>query len=115
MIAAAAGLVGGVLCFFLWMVGLFILGAFMLVAISLAVLGVIDVNPPDWVQWVVVAVAAAIGGILALLLQKPVVIVATSFNGAFSVLSGVAFFLKEDYSTALEQLRTYILALMFAS
>jgi len=82
------GIVGAVLAAVLFKVGVFILGA---AGGALAALALLSAPRP----LVLVAVAVA-GGILTLLLQKPLVSIATAFIGAWGVVAG-AFHLAGWY------------------
>jgi len=84
--ALAGGLVGAVLLFFAY---------FVAIALAGAGLGVLLVNlgwgrfsfggdPP----WTLVLLFAALGTIVALLLQRYVIIIATAFSGAWTILIG---------------------------
>jgi len=85
-----AGVVGGIIGVFimikLFQVGIFIIGAifgYTLGALLIAAAG----YQPDTV---LLALAAILGGIIALLLQRPMIILSTAFSGAWLVILGVA-------------------------
>lgn len=92
--ALVGGVVGAVLLFFAYFVGIALVGAGVgaLVAnVGWAKFSTLD--PP----WVMVLLFAALGTVAALILQRHVIIVATAFGGAWTLLLG-AFALLGDGS-----------------
>ena len=93
-LAALIGLFLGGMCgafalFFLYRAGVFILG---MLGAALIAHNFLDARPETWIPLVVVGVAI-VGGLIALLLERPVVLLATAAIGAWIVVSGVAYFM----------------------
>jgi hypothetical protein len=80
------GLIGGGLAAGLYVVGVFLIGALFggMAASTLLALG--GGTPQGWV----VAILAIAAGILAVILQRPMLIVVTSFLGAWWAVTGIA-------------------------
>jgi hypothetical protein len=99
VVAILAGLVGGVigasLMIVLYYIGIFLMGAFFGGLIGTAVFMAIQ-NHPEPVAWLIFAVIstilAIIAGVLALIFQKLMIIIATAFAGAWGVVTGIAYF-----------------------
>jgi hypothetical protein len=87
MIVAAlvGGLAGSLLLFFAYFVGIALVGAGLGAFILQAAWGRFQAGDPPWG---VVLAAAAVGTIIALLLQRYVIIVGTSFSGAWMIILG---------------------------
>ena len=83
-----AGVVGAALFVVLYYIGVFVIGASLAVflAVGLGIVANVQPLPP-----LALLIAAAIGGVLALVLQKFVIILSTAFSGAWSVVSGIAW------------------------
>lgn len=95
-----AFIVGGILCGFLaiclywpavFLVGV-LAGAMLAVLINTSVAYKIAPNHPGIVLLVLAIVLGIVGGILAVKFERPVIILATSFAGAFLIMWGVGFF-----------------------
>jgi len=89
------GLLLGLLAMWLVKAGVFLIGAMLGVCISYAFRSlIVTVFPtqPEWVFYVVCGVLAAIFGILAIFLEKPIIIVATSFGGSFGFVYSIGYF-----------------------
>jgi hypothetical protein len=92
MILAAAvggGVVGAAAFYVLHLLCVFLLGAgagYGLTVLGFALAG----HTP---HYVVVVLGAAVGGVVALLLRKPVIIIVTALSGAWAVASGALYFL----------------------
>ena len=104
---AIGGLIGGIAgafaLFFLYKTGIFFLGLLGAVLVAHTLL---DVRPEAWVPVAVLA-AGVIGGLLALWLQRPVIMVLSAAIGAWFIVAGMAFFFMgadwlEEYSVSLE-------------
>ena len=76
-----AGLMAG-----LYIVGVFLIGALFgsMAASALFALG--GGGPPDWA----VVILAIVAGVLAVLFQKPMIVIVTSFGGAWWAVTGIA-------------------------
>lgn len=86
--AALGGAAGALAFFFLYKVGIFSLG---LLAAAICAHNVF-VGEGEWAPWASVGVGVA-GGILALLIERPVMMTATAVIGAWLMVSGVVHFL----------------------
>ena len=92
VVALLAGLVGGfigaALMVLLYFVGIFLLGAFVGAALGTMLFAMAETNPIPFVLFIL----AAIVGVLALVFQKFMIIIATAFGGAWNVVIGIAYF-----------------------
>lgn len=86
VLGAAAG---GVLMVVAYYVGVFCAGAVFAATIAAVLTGASTENP----QLIAVIPAAIIGGMLALVLQKLLIILATSFMGSLTTVTGAAYFI----------------------
>ena len=101
-IACGVGLCAGLLLLFLQVVAIFLLGACGGFVLGIYVQsfvggGLID---NEIGKWCFIAGLAAVGGIIALLLAKFVIILVTSFGGAFAVVIAVDTWAGGELSTA---------------
>jgi hypothetical protein len=87
----AAGLVGGVAgalaLFFLYKSGVFLLG---LTGVGLIARGLLAPVAEPWAPWAVVAAAIA-GGLIALMLERPLLVIATAAIGSFIVIYAFSY------------------------
>ena len=104
-IAVLAGLVGGaigaVLMVALYFLGVFVLGALvggLLGAVAAAALGLQGES-----ALLVVGVLGLLGGVLAVVFQKLMIIISTAFSGSWSMVSGAAYFLVDLNPLAVAQ------------
>jgi Domain of unknown function (DUF4203) len=88
--ALVGGLVGSVLLFFAYFVGIALIGAGLGVFIVHAAWARLSTGEP---QWMIVLLFAAIGTVVALVLQRYVIIVSTAFSGAWTMIIGVLAFM----------------------
>ena len=92
-IAILAGLVGGiigaVLLVAFYFIGIFLLGAWLGSLLGVLLTG----GGGSTVETVIILVLAVIGGIVAVMLQKLMIILSTSLSGAWGIVSGVFHFL----------------------
>ena len=92
IIALVSGLVGGIigaaLMVVLYFVGIFLIGAFLGGVLGTVLFAVAETYPEP----VVLLILAVITGVIALIFQKFMIIVATGFGGAWSVVTGIAYF-----------------------
>ena len=86
--ALLGGIAGGLALLFLYRTGIFFIG---LVAAALAAQALLSDRSEPWVMWAVIG-AGAVGGLLALVLERPAMTCATAALGAWMVVCGVAFF-----------------------
>ncbi|MDK1020603.1 MAG: TMEM198/TM7SF3 family protein [Candidatus Hydrogenedentes bacterium] len=83
------GLCGAFALYFLYRTGVFFLG---LMGTALISHNVLAAQPDTWIPLVVLGLAVA-GGLFALLIERPVILLATAALGAWMVVSGVAYFI----------------------
>jgi hypothetical protein len=83
----AGGAVGATLLVYLWKAGVFVLGAGFGAAVLTGVYRSVSGEKPEPVLLVA---AGALGGTIALLLKKPLIVLGTAFGGAFAAAIGVA-------------------------
>ena len=84
--ALIGGLIGAGLMAGLYVVGVFLIGALFGAMVALALFGIGGSTPPGWI----VLVVAIVAGMLATVLQKPMIVIATAFGGAWWAVSGLA-------------------------
>lgn len=99
----AIGLIGGFLAFFLFSVGLSLLGALGGGSLAMFLLswrsqGLIT---SETGRAIFIAVFAVLGAIAMHFLQKPAVIVASSFGGSYLLFTGIDVFTKTGFNAAL--------------
>ncbi len=89
MVAAGivGGIAGGTAFYFVYRAGVFCLG---LLAVAIAAHNVLTGRPEAWAPWAVLG-AAVLGGLVALWLERPVMVIATSAIGAWLAVHGVSF------------------------
>ncbi|MBI4661532.1 MAG: DUF4203 domain-containing protein [Verrucomicrobia bacterium] len=81
-----AGFIGAALLVALYFVGIFLFGAILGGVVGGAVFAIAQTHPEP----VVLLVFVAVGGVIALISQKLMIIVSTAFSGAWSVVLGIA-------------------------
>lgn len=84
----AGGLIGAALMVALYYVGVFIVGAILGGVLGVVLSGAAGSSPEP----AVLLILAIIGGVVALIIQKFMIILSTSFGGAGSIVLGIAFF-----------------------
>jgi len=87
--ALLGGLAGALALFFLYHVGVFSLG---LLGGLLIAFNVIADSPEPWAPWAILGAGAA-GGLIALLIERPIITIATGALGAWMVVCGIAHLL----------------------
>lgn len=91
-VALLAGIVGGfigaALMVVLYFIGIFLIGALLGGVLGTVLFAVAGSNPEP----AVLLILAVITGVVALIFQKFMIIVSTGFGGAFSVVTGIAYF-----------------------
>jgi hypothetical protein len=101
--AVAGGVVGAAAFYVLHVLFVFLLGAGAGAGLTVAGFAVAGHAP----HYVAVVLGATVGGVVALLLRKPVIIVLTALSGAWAVASGALYFLgyglTEEQITLLQQ------------
>lgn len=83
------GMCGAFALYFLYRTGVFLLG---LMGTALIAHNVLSAQPDTWIPVAVIGVAI-LGGLVALLLERPVILLTTAALGAWMVVSGVAYFI----------------------
>jgi len=84
--AVIGGIVGAALMVLLYLVGVFVVGAVAGMLLANAVGAVLGIDMPT----LVVIILAVVVGIVALILQRVVLVLATAFSGAWAVVGGGA-------------------------
>jgi hypothetical protein len=95
VLVISAGLVGGiigaVLVVAFYFIGIFLLGAWLGSLLGILLTG----GGESTVATVILLVLAVIGGIVALTLQKLMIVISTALSGAWAIVSGVIHFLGD--------------------
>lgn len=89
----AGGLAGAFIMYTLYIVGVFAIGAALGFMTASYVFGIMNAAP----VMIVLIAAALLGGVLAAVLQKPMLILATAFGGAYAAVTGVAYLLLKNF------------------
>jgi hypothetical protein len=90
-ITVIAGLLGGFLGSWL-LVAIFFVGLFLIGALFGGMVGIVLMSPIHGrVEIVALIGLAVIGGVVAIVFQKFMIILATSFSGAWAIVAGVAY------------------------
>ncbi|HKQ33371.1 MAG TPA: DUF4203 domain-containing protein [Thermodesulfobacteriota bacterium] len=89
----AGGLAGAFIMYTLYIVGVFAIGAALGFMTASYVFGIMNTAPVT----IVLIAAAVLGGVLAAILQKPMLILATAFGGAYAAVTGVAYLLLRNF------------------
>jgi len=90
----SGGLIFAAILLFLYSAGVFLVGVIFGILVSTGISGVLNLNTSP-IFYVVPALA---GGILALLLQRFMLILITSFTGAWVAVMGSLFILSSDFN-----------------
>lgn len=85
----AGGVIGAVLVVTFYFIGIFLLGAWLGGLLGILLTG----GGESTVATVIILVLALIGGIVALMLQKLMIVISTALSGAWAIVSGVFRFL----------------------
>ncbi|KAM7447183.1 hypothetical protein ABFA07_004615 [Porites harrisoni] len=98
-ISVGVGVIAGLLTLCFFYVGLFLLGASMGWFVGMALLTLlykhsVYLSEHNWLPYIVLSAFAIVGGILILYIQKAVIIISTSFMGAFKFVNGVDYFVE---------------------
>jgi hypothetical protein len=72
----------------LYYVGIFFIGAFLGSIVGSFFYAVVEIGPEP----ITILIAAVITGIIALVIQKFMIIVSTSFGGSWLIVTGIAYF-----------------------
>lgn len=101
-----AGILGGFVSVWLWKVALVSLGVLGGLGLALYTMSWKSnglISNTTW-RTVFITVLAAVGGITAIFLETPIIVLTTSVIGALSLSSGIDAFLDTGFNKALEQL-----------
>lgn len=90
----AGGCVGAYIMYLLYIVGVFVIGAALGFMVVSFIFGLMNENP---VPWMVITSSAA-GGILAVLFQRPMIVIATSFGGSYAAVTGISYLLMRNFN-----------------
>ena len=112
------GVLGAILCFSMWKFSLFLMGASgAYIAASLALLGTMEYHlgfgnlfDPTMISWVVQTIISSVafaGGVLALMFERPIIIISTSCIGALLLASGLDLFLETGFDPLLLELALF--------
>ena len=83
------GMCGAFALYFLYRTGVFLIG---LMGTALIAHVVLAAQPDTWIPFAVVGIAV-VGGLFALLIERPIILLATAALGAWMVVSGVTYFI----------------------
>jgi hypothetical protein len=86
------GVIGAVLMIVLYFVGVFLLGAWLGSLLGVLLTG----GGGGTVETVIILALAVIGGIVAVMLQKLMIIISTALSGSWGIVSGIFHFLGGD-------------------
>mmetsp|Transcript_747 Transcript_747/g.1722 ORF Transcript_747/g.1722 Transcript_747/m.1722 type:complete len:244 (-) Transcript_747:73-804(-) len=91
LIAILAGLVIALLALCIWPIGVFLTGAWAGFLIGCVIMSTVNggLIQVDWGAYLFLSLMALLCGILAVILQRPVVILATAISGAYLFLAGI--------------------------
>ena len=84
------GVAGAFALTFLYKVGIFLLGS---IGGGIASHAFLHTRPESWIPFVIIGLAT-VGGLLALLIEPPIIMLATAIIGAWMVVSGVSYLLE---------------------
>jgi hypothetical protein len=105
--ALIGGAIGAVLLIFVYFIGVFLLGALMGLLLGSYIAQA--VGGGDNVILIAAIVLALVGGILALILQRAVIIIATAISGAYSIVWGIALLVSPGVVTRMLSGQTAIM------
>lgn len=102
-ISVAVGLIAGLLTLCIFYLGLFVLGAAMgwfvgMVCLPLLYKHAEFLSEHDWVPYIILCAFAIAGGIIIICIQKVIIVIASSFLGAFGCINGFDYFLENSRS-----------------
>ncbi|MBI4559978.1 MAG: DUF4203 domain-containing protein [Candidatus Hydrogenedentes bacterium] len=86
--AIIGGCAGAFALLFLYKVGIFFIGVF---AALLGALVAFGGRTEDWIPWAIVG-TAVVGGLIALIMERPIIMLATAAIGAWMLVTGIAYF-----------------------
>ena len=95
--AGIGGVIGAVLCIWLFFFGIFLLGA----SAGTVVAGAVFSGTGHHAQPILVLVFAVVFGLLALLLQKFMIVVCTAFGGSYLITAGIQHLIAGPHAAPL--------------
>ena len=92
--AILGGIIGAGLLSMLYFLGVFVMGGLLGAMLGATLLGVLGLDQIPWL----LLVLGIIGGIIAVIFQRAMIILSTAFSGSWSVVTGIAYFLGAGYA-----------------
>ena len=92
--AILGGLLGAGLMFGLYLLGVFAIGALMGAFIAYTVFLYMSIEPDT----MTLLITAVVTGIVAVFIKRFMIVLATSFTGAWAIVSGFTYFLKSNFN-----------------
>jgi hypothetical protein len=89
----AGGIAGAFIMYTLYIVGVFAIGAALGFMTASYVFGILNTDA----MTIVLIASALLGGILAAVLQKPMIIIATAFGGAYAAVTGISYLISKNF------------------
>lgn len=101
--SVGVGIVAGLLTLCIFYLGLFILGATMGWFVGMVCLPLLYkhseyLSEHTWLPYIVLCAFAIVGGVLILCIQRVVIVIASSFLGAFGCINGLDYFVENSRS-----------------
>lgn len=97
LISIAAGIAGGLagvfIMYTLYIVGVFAIGAALGFMTASYIFGILNSDP----MTIVLIASAALGGILAAVMQKPMLILATAFGGSYAAVASISYLILRNF------------------
>ncbi|KAL9988354.1 hypothetical protein ACROYT_G002791 [Oculina patagonica] len=102
-VSAGVGIIAGLLTLCLFYVGLFVLGAALGWFVGMFFLPLLYkhseyLSEHTWMPYVILSAFALAGGILILCIQKVIIVISSSFLGAFGCINGLDYYLENSKS-----------------
>jgi len=94
--AVLGAVVGAVLCIWLFFLGIFLLGASAGTAVATAVFNAMGHQPEP----LVVLIVAVVFGLIAIVVQKFMIVISTAFSGSYLLVAGILQLLTGGPNTA---------------
>ena len=91
--AIAGGLLGAGNMFALYLLGVFVIGAALGALLSFSSMTYLSQSPDNTIT----IIAAVVGGVIAVIFKRFMIILATSLTGAWAVVTGLAYFVKNNF------------------
>lgn len=101
--SVGVGIIAGLLTLCIFYLGLFILGATMGWFVGMVCLPLLYkhseyLSEHTWLPYIVLCAFAIVGGVLILCIQRVVIVIASSFLGAFGCINGLDYFVENSRS-----------------